>query len=310
MNDMPCSKKNLRFGFFLLILALSSCIMPRRDKYVVREQPAQQAFAPERLGIVWLRDSLWIDQCEVRNIDWQEFLYWLKREEETELHREMLPDTLVWRKKLALCEPYVEYYFRHPAYHDYPMVGITLRQAEEYCKWRSARVNEFIAIQKGLIKNRNPDSNYVVPQYVRYRIPTKAEWESAAMPNYVARPVKKTPFPRVTDRRGEPVNLTREFQHYESIVAPVKAGQPNYYGLYQVNGNVSELVSDSGGVMGLNYKTGMNGIEYDEDKGTILLHPDTSVSKIYPGYRHTRPESWIGFRCVCDVLILPDRKKQ
>ncbi|MGZ4082766.1 MAG: gliding motility lipoprotein GldJ, partial [Bacteroidia bacterium] len=73
-----------------------------------------------------------------------------------------LPDTLVWREKLAYNEPYVDYYLRHPAYRDYPVVGVSWLQANDFCTWRTDRVNEFILIREGLLDHvPNPsDQDY------------------------------------------------------------------------------------------------------------------------------------------------------
>ena len=67
-----------------------------------------------------------------------------------------LPDTLVWRRPMAYNEPYVQYYFRHPSYNDYPVVGVSWLQASDYCAWRTDRVNEGILIREGILK---PDPN-------------------------------------------------------------------------------------------------------------------------------------------------------
>ena len=78
-----------------------------------------------------------MDETEVKNLDYREYLYWISRvfDEYPEVYQRALPDTLVWRSKLAYNEPYVEYYFRHPAYQDYPVVGVNWLQANDYCAW-------------------------------------------------------------------------------------------------------------------------------------------------------------------------------
>ncbi len=161
--------------------------------------------------------SFWMDQTEVRNVDYREYLFWLMRvyAEYPAVYRKALPDTLVWRSKLAYNEPYVQYYFRHPAYNEYPVVGVSWVQANDYCAWRTDRVNELVLYQKGIIKldpqqqgkeNFNTDA-YLAGQfeplpgdaplttpagverkvniedgilYPKYRLPTEAEWEYAA----------------------------------------------------------------------------------------------------------------------------------
>ena len=103
--------------------------------------------------------SFYMDETEVANIDYREYLHWLKRvfgETYPEVWLDALPDTLVWREELAYNEPFVETYFRHPAYDDYPVVGVTWIQANNYCKWRTDRVNEMILIERGIL-NPNPE---------------------------------------------------------------------------------------------------------------------------------------------------------
>ena len=88
--------------------------------------------------------SFYMDETEVSNVDWLEYLYWIKRnfKEDAEYYNNALPDTLVWRKPLSYNEPWVNNYLRHPAYQDYPVVGVTWEQARDYCVWRTDRVNE------------------------------------------------------------------------------------------------------------------------------------------------------------------------
>lgn len=98
--------------------------------------------------------SFYMDETEVRNLDYLEYLHWTGRVFGTnfpEIVTKALPDTLVWRNKLAYNEPYVEYYLRHPAYRDYPVVGVNWLQASDFCAWRTDRVNEYILIREGIL---------------------------------------------------------------------------------------------------------------------------------------------------------------
>jgi len=105
---------------------------------------------PRRITI----PSFFIDETEVANVHYREYLYWLENtfSNDTAIMAKCLPDTLVWREELAYNEPYVEYYFRYPSYNFYPVVGVSWRQAHDFCIWRTDRVNELSLIQKGYLK--------------------------------------------------------------------------------------------------------------------------------------------------------------
>ncbi|MFT5860966.1 MAG: gliding motility-associated lipoprotein GldJ [Flavobacteriaceae bacterium] len=98
--------------------------------------------------------SFYMDQTEVTNFQWLEYMYWISRaynETYPMVYKNALPDTLVWRSKLGDNEKFVDYYLRHPAYRDYPVVGVSWLQANDYCKWRTDRVNEYILIREGVL---------------------------------------------------------------------------------------------------------------------------------------------------------------
>jgi sulfatase modifying factor 1 len=101
--------------------------------------------------------SFYMDETEVSNQDWLDYLYWTKITfpDDHELYYNALPDTLVWRRPLSYNEPYVNNYLRHPAFQDYPVVGVSWDQAQDYCQWRSDRSNEFILQQKGILATPN-----------------------------------------------------------------------------------------------------------------------------------------------------------
>lgn len=164
--------------------------------------------------------TFYMDQTEVTNFHWVEYLYWIQRAYGADfpmVYKNALPDTLCWRSPLGFNEKFVDYYLRHPAYRDYPVVGISWLQASDYCKWRTDRVNEYILIREGILEGYNveatgpttfntesylsgqheggasfPDLNpsntegtrkvrmedgFLLP---RYRLPTEAEWEFAS----------------------------------------------------------------------------------------------------------------------------------
>jgi sulfatase modifying factor 1 len=95
--------------------------------------------------------SFYMDETEVSNQDWLDYLHWISITfpNDHELYYNALPDTLVWRKPLSYNEPYVDNYLRHPAFQDYPVVGVSWDQVQEYCSWRTDRMNENILRETG-----------------------------------------------------------------------------------------------------------------------------------------------------------------
>ena len=99
--------------------------------------------------------SFYLDKSEVTNLHWLEYINWMKRvynKSYPHVYKKSLPDTLAWRKTLGYREKFVDYYLRHSSYRDYPVVGVTWLQANEFCKWRTDRVNESILVREGILK--------------------------------------------------------------------------------------------------------------------------------------------------------------
>ena len=109
---------------------------------------------PKRVTV----NSFFIDKTEVANIHYREYIHWIESvfsdPQFDAVVQGSKPDTLVWRSELAFNEPYVEYYFRHPSYNYYPVVGVNWKQAHDFSQWRTDRVNENELITAGY-QNKN-----------------------------------------------------------------------------------------------------------------------------------------------------------
>ena len=194
----------------LMFIEGGSFIMGRVSQDVMSEWNN----VPRRVTV----ESFYMDETVVSNLNYRQYLHWIRRVlvSYPEVYRKALPDTLVWRSKLAYNEPYVEYYFRHPSYNDYPVVGVSWLQCNDYCLWRTDRVNEDILMRQGILEkdpNQKDENNFNTDAYLngqyeglvrknlksldpnkderrvqledgillpKYRLPTEAEWEFAA----------------------------------------------------------------------------------------------------------------------------------
>jgi sulfatase modifying factor 1 len=109
--------------------------------------------------------SFYMDETEVANQDWLDYLHWITISfpNDHEYYYDELPDTLVWRRPLSYNEPYVNNYLRHPAFQDYPVVGVSWDQAQDYCQWRTDRANEYILKQKGILANNTGKGKNAAP---------------------------------------------------------------------------------------------------------------------------------------------------
>lgn len=130
----------------LVFIEGGTFIMGRTEQDVMYDWNA----TPKRVTV----SSYYMDETETSNVDYREYLYWLRRVMTSfrAVYVDALPDTLVWRSPLAYNEPMVANYLRHPGYNNYPVVGVSWRQVVDYAHWRTNRVNELMLHKKGILK--------------------------------------------------------------------------------------------------------------------------------------------------------------
>jgi gliding motility-associated lipoprotein GldK len=226
------------------------------------------------------------------------------------------PDSLCWVRDFAYSynEPMAKKYFAHPAFGNYPVVGVNWKQASAFCEWRTNFYNSFLESKK-----RTSETDY--------RLPTEAQWEYAARGGR-----SQSPYPwggpYLRNKKG---CLLANFKpgrgNYPEdggfYTVRADAYWPNDFGLYNMAGNVAEWTSSLYYEGGYNFQHDMNpDIRWnakDSDpprmKRKVLRggswkdvgHFLQTSTRNYE-YQDTS-KSYIGFRCVIDLPPSTSRKK-
>jgi len=222
---------------------------------------------------------------------------------------------LVWIRDFTYSynEPMAKKYFSHPAFSNYPVVGVTWKQATAFCQWRSANFNTFLESKKKMTESD-------------YRLPTEAEWEYAARGGR-----SQVPFPwggpYLRNKKG---CLLANFKPGRGNYAEdggmytvrADAYWPNDFGLYNMAGNVAEWTNSLYYEGSYNFQHDMNPVVRWNAKDNEPIRMKRKVvrggswkdvgfflqnsSRNYE-YQDTA-KSYIGFRCVIDLPPMAFKK--
>lgn len=216
------------------------------------------------------------------------------------------PDTTVWVKDFnySYNDPMHQDYFFHPAYQDYPVVGVSWYQAQAFCNWRTKNKND---------KMRKSKNFFKVPSF---RLPTEAEWEYAARGGL---DFSKYPWggpSTISDQGCFLANFKPVRGNYAVdgalYTVEVKSFNPNDYGLYNMAGNVSEWTNSSYNPSSYYMGSTMNSNVEDRNNKRKIIRGGSWKDVAYFLEVSTRDyeyadtaRSYIGFRTVQTALKTP-----
>ena len=270
--------------------------------------------------------SFFLDQTEIANIHWLEYLHYIQRDSSETYFQSALPDTTVWEKELAFNTPYVSNYLRYPGFRYYPVVGVSWNQAVDYCRWRTEAVNKQRAMEyygEDYIDGDIPpiESGIYLPEF---RLPTEAEWEYAAYGQVGDQWLDENQTQRRlypwdgrtirSSKRGNvgkfQANFKRGRGDYAGIAGALNdAGfvtmniyeyAPNDFGLYNMAGNVNEWVFDIYRPLNFQDMEDLNPIrksdfldseeDYDSDNFNSMV---SNKSRVYKGGSWADGAMWL-----------------
>jgi sulfatase modifying factor 1 len=226
------------------------------------------------------------------------------------------PDSLVWMRDFSYSynEPFTRLYFSHPSYNQYPVVGITWKQAIAFCHWRTNNSNFYL--DKGNKKDEKIDGIY--------RLPTEAEWEYAARGNSKTNNMYPwgSPYTRTKEGRllanfkpGRGDYFGSDAKSDNIYTSKVQSYPENGYKLFDMAGNVAEWTSSVYYEGGYNF---MGDFSPDLQYNAKEEDPISMKRKVIRGgswkdiayniqvstrnyeYQDTA-KSYIGFRCVLSM---------
>ncbi|MCG8473957.1 MAG: SUMF1/EgtB/PvdO family nonheme iron enzyme [Cytophagales bacterium] len=255
-------------------------------------------------------NQFYMDDSEITNNEYRQYIHVLLEDSVSDLGEELIyeryyPDTASWNTDFShhLGDPMVAYYFSHPGYDDYPVVGVSWEAAKHFAKWRSNHMNQY----------REAQGEFRMPDF---RLPSEAEWEYAARGG---RDMAMYPWGGPYTRNAAGC-LSANFKsgrgnYYDdgfSYTAPVYTFLPNEFGIYDMAGNVAEWCEDAYNPAAVPLVWDLNPKFFDDDQPKKVVRGGSWKDVAYYLQTGTRTfefkdstRSYIGFRCVMDYLGSP-----
>jgi formylglycine-generating enzyme len=207
-------------------------------------------------------EDFYILRTEISNLDYLTFLESIEDKKSIQ-YKTALPDTTVWKNNnTAFNDSYMTQYFRYPGFREYPVVGISHENALLYCKWLENKINSQL----------EGDMRVVV------KLPSESEWVRAARGNNHEQ-IYAFEGTDLKNKKGSPLaNYKKEKPIISAgmiITTGIKSYRPNEFGIYQMSGNLAEMLDEPKKVKGGSWNMPADALKIDESE--IVNYPANNV---------------------------------
>lgn len=243
----------MRFFFTTTILAVFCSLLafepaPRKSVFSMKKFEKKMAL---------VKPGLFAAKHEATNLEYNTFLSFLEKKGDPSIFQIAKIQDDKWNGFLSYGEPFKPAYAHHPAYENYPVVNVSQQGASLFCDWLTEQYNAY------------PKRKF---KKVRFRLPTEQEWLAAARAGnefaiypWGSRYLRNSDgeylanFRRISESEQKKLREDGLMEvnknvfsdtYFSAIPAPVKSFYPNKFGIYNLSGNVAEMLSEQGRTRG------------------------------------------------------------
>lgn len=273
-------------GLLILSFTIKSSLDTKTVKYLEKHSHWRQ-----------VDEKLFMFGTETTNLEYKEFLYSLKQAGKLDEYNKYKVDTTGWLRDMTWGKPLAEHYHNHSAYNDYPVVNVSHEAAQAYCVWLTNTLNT------------QPGFKHFFKK-VEVRLPSREEWVKAAkggsessmytwggpfvrnskgqiLANFKYMPQGSLKQQDSATFSKQPIEITTGDNSFV-ITTPGISYWPNSYDLYNMCGNVAEMLDKPGASIGGSWNTVAYYMRLDVDADP------------YKGWE--KPSPYIGFRPIMEVI--------
>ena len=261
---------------FSLITSISLFAQPKELKKVLKNG---YAYIPQKTSIDSVLAPFYLFKYEVSNFEYRQFLTYIKAKGDSVQLAISSIDTAKWNSGNWKNIKYAQYYFQHPAYRDYPVVNVSHDAAKLFCDYVQNALNQKFPTFKFTCSLPTKEQLLKAASHANLSV---YSWGTNSLENSEGKQLCN--FLRIGSeniRRNEEDKLVVQLpvltysNDYSDVTAPVKSYWPNAFGVYNLNGNVAEMIAEKGIALGGSWRD--TGYDVRSSSETTYKEPSPSI---------------------------------